>query len=64
MTRTPSDEHRLRLLRGAVTEYLDENLVADFLNDLALVLKEEEKEFINKAKVYGKLYKKLYKENI
>lgn len=60
MTYTPSNEHRLRLLRGAVTEYLDEGLMTDFLNDLALLLKEEEKGFMDKAKVYSKLYKKLY----
>lgn len=56
----PSCEHKIRLLRGAVTEYLDEGLANDLMNDLEIILKEEERAFADKAKIYGKLYKKLY----
>lgn len=56
-TRTEVDEHRLRILRGAVTEYLDEEMVTELVDDLKAILKEEEEEFINKSKAYKKLYK-------
>jgi hypothetical protein len=52
-----TEEHRLRLLRGAVTEYLDEDMVGELIDDLKTVLKEEEQDFLNKAKTYKKLYK-------
>jgi len=47
-----SAEHRKRLLSGAVTEYLDEELVDEFLIDLLQVLVTESEQYIRKATAF------------
>jgi hypothetical protein len=50
-------EHHIRLLRGAVAEYLDQDMIEELLEDLHIVLREEQKEFSDRAKVYRKFRK-------
>ena len=47
-----SAEHRKRLLTGAVTEYLDEELVDEFLRDLLQVLVTESEQYVRKATAF------------
>jgi 23S rRNA maturation mini-RNase III len=54
-------EHKFNLLLGAVTEYIDDGEVSEFLSDLKRVLDEEEDAFIKKALNYKELRKKLFK---
>jgi 23S rRNA maturation mini-RNase III len=53
-------EHKFNLLLGAVTEYIDDGEVSEFLTDLKRVLDEEEDSFIKKALNYKDLRKKLF----
>jgi hypothetical protein len=53
-------EHKYQLLLGAVTEYIDEGEVTEFLSDLEKVLDEKEDNFIKKALTYKDLRKKLF----
>jgi 23S rRNA maturation mini-RNase III len=55
------NEHKFNLLLGAVTEYIDDGEVTEFLSDLKRVLDEEEDSFIKKALNYKELRKKLFK---
>jgi len=55
-------EHFIRLLRGAVTEYLDQNMIEELIEDLHVVVKEEEKEFKERVKIYRR-FKKLLPKN-
>lgn len=56
-----SEEFKLRNLRGAVCEYLDEEqYVADFLHDLKIILEEEEDAMAKKATIYKNVRKKLF----
>jgi hypothetical protein len=48
-----SEEHRKRLLTGAVTEYLDEELVAEFLSDLLQILIDESEVYVKKAAAFS-----------
>jgi len=48
-------EHQLRLLRGAICEYLDENKIEELIKDLILISGEEEADFYKKAETYGTL---------
>jgi len=57
---TAIEEFRIRNLRGAVCEYLDENLTDEFLKDLRQILDEEEQYFSEKASSYIGLRKKLF----
>ena len=57
---TATEEFRMRNLRGAVCEYLDEDLASDFLKDLRQILDEEEQTFITKAATYIDMRKKLF----
>ncbi len=56
-----TEEFKLRNLRGAVCEYIDEDLTTEFLDDLRKILEEEEDGFIKKALVYKDLRRKLFK---
>jgi hypothetical protein len=44
-----NEEHRKRMLTGAVTEYLDEGLVEEFLSDLLEILLGESEMYVRKA---------------
>ena len=48
-----SAEHRRRLLTGAVTEYLDEELVEEFLIDLFKILVGESEMYVRKAAAFN-----------
>lgn len=48
-----SEEHRKRLLTGAVTEYLDEELVEEFLSDLLEILVGESEMYVRKAAAFN-----------
>ncbi len=48
-----SEEHRKRLLTGAVAEYLDEELVEEFLSDLLQVLVTESEQYVKKATAFS-----------
>ncbi len=48
-----SEEHRKRLLKGAVYEYLDEELVAEFLSDLLQILVDESEVYVKKAAAFN-----------
>lgn len=44
-----NDTHHKRLLRGAVTEYLDEGEIVTFMKDLKDILVEEEDRFLQQS---------------
>ena len=54
-------EHYIRLLRGAVCEYLDDGMLQELIEDLHFIAKEEQTEFLGKAKFYRKFKKLLPK---
>lgn len=56
-----TDEFKIRNLRGAICEYLDEGSIDDLLSDLRKILDEEEDSFLKKALVYKDVRKKLFK---
>jgi hypothetical protein len=56
-----TEEFKIRNLRGAVCEYLDDGNVEDLLNDLRRILDEEECAFVKKAVFYMELRHKLFK---
>jgi tRNA splicing endonuclease len=56
-----TEEFKIRNLRGAVCEYLDEESVKEFLDDLRKIIDEEEDSFLKKSLVYRDLRKKLFK---
>ena len=56
-----TEEFKLRNLRGAICEYLDEENIDDLLSDLRKILDEEEDSFLKKALVYKDVRKKLFK---
>lgn len=56
-----TDEFKIRNLRGAICEYLDEGGIDDLLSDLRKILDEEEDSFLKKALVYKDVRKKLFK---
>ena len=56
-----TEEFKVRNLRGAICEYLDEGNINDLLNDLRKILDEEEDSFLKKALVYKDVRKKLFK---
>lgn len=55
------NELKLRNLRGAICEYIDEGNIDELLSDLKKVLEEEEQDFLNKAKLYKSVRKQLFK---
>lgn len=56
-----TEEFKIRNLRGAICEYLDEGMVNHLLDDLKKILDEEEDNFIKKALIYKDLRMKLFK---
>ena len=56
-----TEEFKIRKLRGAICEYLDEENIDDLLSDLRKILDEEEDGFLKKALVYKDVRKKLFK---
>lgn len=54
-------EHHIRLLRGAICEYLDEGMLQELLEDLRAIAAEEQDDFLGKAKLYRKFRKLLPK---
>lgn len=54
-------EHHIRLLRGAVCEYLDEGMLQELIEDLQTITAEEQADFLGKAKLYRKFQKLLPK---
>jgi len=58
--RSSTEEHRLRLLRGAVCEYLDEELNTELLEDLEEILKDERDKFRRYAESYEQLHRQLF----
>lgn len=56
-----TEEFKIKNLRGAVCEYLDEELVDDLINDLKKILDEEKSAFLKKAAVYKDVRTKLFK---
>ena len=56
-----TDEFKIRNLRGAICEYLDEGDIDDLLSDLRKILDEEEDSFLKKALVYKDVRKKLFR---
>jgi len=46
------DEIRIRNLRGAVCDYLDEEKLDGFMHDLRQVLEEERISFLTRSNVY------------
>lgn len=56
------EEHKRRVLRGAICEYLDDGLVDDLLTDLESILREEEEDFLRKSLTYTKVRTKFFRE--
>lgn len=54
-------EHHIRLLRGAVCEYLDDGMLQELIEDLQAITVEEQADFLRKAKSYRKFRKLLSK---
>ena len=50
-------EHKIRLLRGAMFEYLDDGMLDEMIEDMKIFLKEEEDKMIDRAKMYKKAQK-------
>ena len=49
-----NSDHHIRLLRGAVFEYLDGGLVDELVYDLRQILKDEEDRFKQQREVFKK----------
>jgi len=56
-------EHKIRLLRGAMFEYLDDGMLDEMIEDMKIFLKEEEDKMNNMVKMYKKAQKILCGEN-
>ena len=56
-----TEDFKIRNLRGAICEYLDEGNIDDLLIDLRQILDDEEDNFLKKALVYKDVRKKLFK---
>lgn len=56
-----TEEFKIRNLRGAICEYLDDGHVQELINDLKRILDEEEDSFLKKALIYKDIRKKLFK---
>ena len=56
-----TDEFKLRNLRGAICEYLDDGNVTELIDDIRKVLDEEEDNFLKKALIYKDVRAKLFK---
>ena len=54
------EDHKLRILRGAVCEYLDEECFEEFTGDLRKILEEEEGKFQKMADNYKKIRRELF----
>ena len=54
-------DHHVRLLRGAMCEYLDEGMFQELIEDLHKIAEEEQADFLKKAKLYRKFKKLLPK---
>lgn len=54
-------EHHIRLLRGAICEYLDDGMFQELIEDLQTITAEEQADFLGKAKLYRKFQKLLPK---
>lgn len=60
-TPTPElEDFKLRNLRGAVVEYLDDDALEDFFRDLRKILEDEEDGFQKKADIYKKARRSLF----
>lgn len=57
-----SEEHKRRILRGVICEYLDDGLVDELLTDLEDILREEEEDFLKKSLTYTKVLTKFFRE--
>lgn len=62
MATTPQtiEDHKFRLLRGAVCEYLDEELFEDFIRDLRKILEDEEDKLQKMSDNYKKVRRQLF----
>jgi HEAT repeat protein len=59
--RQDEGERLKQLLRGAITEYLDDMELEKFVQDLKDILSEEEESFLVKATIYRNAHEKLFK---
>lgn len=50
-------EHKIRMLRGAMFEYLDDGMLDEMIEDIKVFLKEEEEKAMDMANMYRKAYK-------
>lgn len=50
-------QHKIRLLRGAMFEYLDDGMLDEMIEDMRIFLEEEEEKMIEMAKLYKKAQK-------
>lgn len=49
--------HKIRLLRGAMFEYLDDGMLDEMIEDMRIFLEEEEQKMNEMAKMYKKAQK-------
>lgn len=54
------EDHKLRILRGAVCEYLDEGCFEEFTGDLRKILEEEEERLQQMADNYKKIRREFF----
>lgn len=47
-------EHKIRLLRGALFEYLDDGMLDEMIEDMRIFFKEEEDKMMDMVKIYKK----------
>ena len=47
-------EHKIRMLRGAMFEYLDDGMLDEMVEDMNIFLKEEEEKAMAMANMYKK----------
>jgi hypothetical protein len=49
---TPSNDHKFRLLKGAMFEYLDDGELDEMITDMSQFLKQEEEKALRMASMY------------
>ena len=54
-----NDEHKMRCLRGALFEYLDDGMIDELMEDIKIIIKEEEEKYAEYISNYKKARKLL-----
>jgi len=58
----PNEQFRIRNLRGAICEYIDEGDIDKLYADIEKILTEERDSFASKAAAYSSVLKRMFPE--